>query len=223
MALIENTKGRKEGSGYQRIFDNEEFGYLVSKVQSAVISAGTELERIIKSKVNLIRNLDEFLELEIMPDGVMVAAKKEIKKSRKIESEGSEPDFMVFKRGNGRQRCCVIELKDGDSFDTKKAASEHASMHNFISRNAPNIPYTVHAFFCCFNQEDKEEIFRGFKERIRMEELLTGREFCGMLDIDYDEIVESRKADGKENLKYFLSELLKIPAVSEFLRETQYT
>ena len=219
MALIENAKGRTEGSGYQRVFNNDQLGTLISKVQGTVISAGTELERIIKSKVNLIHDLDAFLELEDMPFDIMVADKKEIKKCRKMDSEELEPDFMIFKREEGRQKCYIVELKDGDSFDTKKAAAEYAAMHRFIGENEKNIPCTVQSYFCSFNQEDKEEIYRGFKEKIGMDELMTGRVFCEMLDVDYDEIVETRKDDGYDNFNYFLSELLKVPAVSEFLKK----
>ena len=47
MALIENAKGRKDG-GYVRLLGDKELGLLISRVHSAVISAGTELEKIIK-------------------------------------------------------------------------------------------------------------------------------------------------------------------------------
>lgn len=43
MALIKDAEGRKDG-GYTRLFGNEELGLLISKVQAAVITAGTELE-----------------------------------------------------------------------------------------------------------------------------------------------------------------------------------
>ena len=78
MALIEKAKGRKDG-GYTRLFGNEQLGHLISRMQSTVISSGTELERTIKDKVNLIDDLDSFLKREIMPDGVFVADKRKVK------------------------------------------------------------------------------------------------------------------------------------------------
>ena len=218
MAFISKAKGRREGSGYERLFGNADLGYLMSRVQATVISSGSELERFIKSQVNLIPDLDEFLELEIMPEGVFVADKKMVKKSKKIDFAGAEPGFIIFKRREGKQRCHLVELKDGDTFDTKKAAAEHANMHSFISLNAQYIPYIVQVHFCSFNQDSRESIVIGFKNKITEEEAMTGREFCDLIELDYDEIIQSRTSQGPENIRYFLSELLRIDAVLDYLK-----
>ena len=48
---------------------------------------------------------------------------------------------------------------------------------------------------------------------------MTGREFCELLEIDYDEIVERRKADQESNLRCFVRELARIDRVAgEFRR-----
>ncbi len=213
MALIKNAKGRKEGSGYVRLFGDNELGRLVSRAHSAVISSGNELERIVKSRVQLIDDLDDFLSLEIMPDGVLVADKQNMKKCLALDFAGSEPDFMIFKRRQGNQNCHIVELKDGDSFDTKKAGAERRAMHGFISKNAQHIRYTVTAHFCCFNQNNKQAIYDGFKRKIALAQAMTGREFCDLLELDYDEIVRQRTEDADANLRYFLSELAKIDSV----------
>ncbi len=86
--LIKNAKGRKEGSGYTRLFDNEELGYLLSKIQATVILNGNELERIILSKSNLIDDLDQFITMienndnNIYNDGIYTCSKKALNKSR---------------------------------------------------------------------------------------------------------------------------------------------
>lgn len=102
----------------------------MSRVQSTVISAGTELERIILSKVEKIDDLDEFLEQEIMEDGVLIASKRQIKKCHSLTFPNAEPDFLIFKRRSDRQACHVVELKDGHAFDTKKSSAEHWSIHS---------------------------------------------------------------------------------------------
>ena len=213
MALIKKAKGRKEGSGYVRLFGDDGLGLLVSRAHSAVISSGSELEKLVKNQVQLIPNLDEFLAREIMPDGVLVADKKNMKKCKTLDFAGSEPDFMIFKRRQGSQNCHIVELKDGDSFDTKKAAAERRAMHDFISKNGRHIRYTVDAHFCCFNQNNKKAIYDGFKRKIALAEAMTGREFCELLELDYDAIVRQRTADADANLRYFLSELAKIDSV----------
>lgn len=71
MAKIRDRRSKESSGGYQRVFGNEELGHLMSRVQGSVIANGTELERIITSKVPKIENLDTFLERDIMKDGVL--------------------------------------------------------------------------------------------------------------------------------------------------------
>ena len=217
MARFKEAKGRKKGSGYARLFGNDELGALISRVHATVIKSGTELEQVIKDRVQLIANLDEFLKQEIMKDGVQVADKREVKRCVTLDFAGAEPDFLVFKRRSNTQACHVVELKDGDAFDTKKSAAEYQSMHTFLSQNARHMRYTVQAHFCCFNQDNKHAIFNGFKRRISLKEAMTGQEFCDLLELDYDEIVQARKEYGPENMREFLSELAKIEPVRKIL------
>lgn len=218
MALIEKGKGRKDG-GYSRLFGNSQLGSLISRVHSTVISSGTELEKLVKENVSLIDDLDEFLEREIMPEGVFLVDKPTIKNCKSFDSAGAEPDFIVFKRRNEKQACHVIELKDGDAFDTKKASAEHHAMRKFISKNAQHLQYTVHAHFCCFNQNDKKKIVEGFKNKIPPEAAMTGQEFCDLLEIEYETLNKERTKDQYSNLNYFLSELIKIDVVRDWIKK----
>lgn len=219
MARISDRNTKDSSGGYQRLFGVQELGYLISKVHGAVISAGSELERIILEKVDNIENLDEFLVPEIMPEGVFIAPKSQIKKCNQLDSLDAEPDFLVFKRRKGRQDCYVIELKDGDTFDTKKAAAERKALHSFTQYNGSQIHYKMHIFVCCFNQNDKKTIVQGFKNEFNENEVLTGIDFCKLLEIDYNEIVNMRKKDQHENFNYFITELLKIEQVEKEIRK----
>lgn len=194
-------------------------GELASKVQSAVISSGSELEAMIALQVRNIPDLDWFLGREIMPEGLLLARKRQIKRSATLDFAGSEPDFMVFKRRGGVQTCHIVELKDGHVFDTKKASAERQAMHGFIERNAQHIPYRFRAHFCAFNQDDRRAIWDGFKRRIALDEVMTGREFCELMEIDYDAIVEARRADGADNVEFFLAELVRIESIRRRLRD----
>lgn len=93
-----------------------------------------------------------------MSEGVLLARKRQIKRSETLDFSGSEPDFMVFKRRGGVQTCHIVELKDGHVFDTKKAGAERQAMHGFIERNAQHIQYRFQAHFCAFNQDDRHAI-----------------------------------------------------------------
>ncbi len=141
MARLRMARPRNTSGSYERLFDNAALGRLVSKIQSAVISSGSELEATIADLVPNIPDLDAFLGQEIMPEGVLLARKRQIKRSDILDFAGSEPDFMVFKRRHGLQACHIVELKDGHVFDTKKASAERQAMHGFIERNARHIQY----------------------------------------------------------------------------------
>ena len=219
MARVRNANPRNKSGSYARLFGDDELGDLVSKIHSAAISSGTELEAMIGNAVENIQDLDMFLKQEIMLEGVLLARKKQIKSSKILDFVGPEPDFMVFKRRKGIQTCHVIELKDGHVFDTKKASMEHQSIHGFVEKNGQHIQYRIKCHFCAFNQEDRNVIWEGFKKRIAPEEAMTGREFCELLEINYDEIVDGRRADGPDNIEFLLAEMIKIEPIRQRLRE----
>ena len=219
MARVQGAKGRSDGnSGYVRLLGDAQLGQLISRLHATVITAGRELEKIIQSSVTRIDDLDQFLEAEIMPDGVFLAHKSDLKRSQVLQFARAEPDFVIFKRRNNEQRCHVIELKDGDAFDTKKSAGERDSMHSFVEKNAQHIQFRVSVHVVAFNQDSRQVIYDGFKRMIPPSECMTGREFCGLLEIDYDEIVERRQQDADENFEYFMTELLSIERVREDIR-----
>ena len=219
MARLRDAAPKNASGAYERLFGDPELGALINKIQSTVIASGNELERIIANMVPTVPDLDTFLQQEIMDDGVRLVRKKQMKDCRTLDFSGAEPDFMVFKRRHGRQNCYIIELKDGHVFDTKKASAEHQAIHRFIERNARHIQYTVSAHFCAFNQEGNIAIYEGFKKKISVEEAMTGREFCELLEIDYDEIVAARMAHAPDNVEFLLTELVGIDDVRQRLVE----
>jgi hypothetical protein len=80
MALIEGRKGRDDG-GYTRLFGDSALGQLLSRVQSAVIASGSELERFVIENSRTLEDVDRFLGMDVVPEGVFVAPKKILKKS----------------------------------------------------------------------------------------------------------------------------------------------
>lgn len=218
---IRDAKGREDGnSGYTRVFENEELGSLISRVQATVISNGTELERLLVERCNTIEDIEKFIddaEIGEISDGVYLCRKKIIKKSSRYQVEGIkgiEPDLLVF-LVQQRRVCKVIELKDGDAFDTKKALGEKEHLEQFARNFGAMIPFVAEYYICCFNQEDKEIIKTGFKNTFDMNHIMTGSELCEILEIDIQEIKNIRKRDARDNMNYFMDELLKIDAVKE--------
>ena len=57
-------------------------------------------------------------------------------------------------------------------------------------------------------------IVKGFKGTFTIDNVMTGRELCNLLGIDYDAIIETRKQDAEDNVAYFTDELVKIPLIN---------
>ena len=220
MAKLNEATGRKDG-GYTRLFDHEQLGELTSMVHSAVIRSGTELEKTISdaAKTNniLIGDLDEFLADIGRTKGVWIAPKGAINRSNTVEFKGSPPDFIVF--DCDRKIGFVVELKDGDTFDTKHIASEINSFENQIEILEPGTGYECSIKFCAFNQIDNQRIVEGFKRKISLNQAMTGPEFCDLLMIDYEAIVVKRKVDSQENVVQFVSELMDIEDIRGMICE----
>ena len=223
---ISDMHGRRDGnSGYSSVFNSVQLGALISKIQSTVISNGSELERIILSKTQNIEDLNSFIdeaEVSNIKDGTYVCKKTILAKSR-YEITGRDgkkiqPDLLVF-LVQRRKICKIIELKDGDVFDTKKVIGERDHLKEFSELFGCRIPFTTEWYICCFNQNDKKAIVEGLKHAFTEDQILTGREFCDVLGLSYDEIVGSRLKDCEDNLNYFCAELLKIDVVKEKLQD----
>ena len=220
MVKLSEANGRK-GGGYTRLFDHERLGELTSKVHSAVIRSGVELENTIsdiaETKSTLIYDLDKFLAAISTANGTWIASKSAIKRCNSAEFKGSPPDFIVF--DCDQKVGYVVELKDGDTFDTKHIDSEINSFENLIECLEPETDYEFMINFCAFNQNDRQRIIEGFKNKISENQTMTGPEFCNLLDIDYEEIVTQRKVDSRENVVQFVSELIEIDDIREMLCE----
>lgn len=201
MALISNAKGRGEDetpSGYERLFGNKQLGRLISKVQATVISTGNELENFLAQR---IKN----------KQGISIGNINKEKRVFKGVKNGHDIviDSVIEREGKIK----LIEIKDGDTFDTKKVAGEVESLkivkEHLIKAGKQNV--SVH--YCSFNARDHEQIERGAKGLLPQNSAMTGKELCELLGLDFDKIVEERKSQQKENFDFFVNELKKIPEI----------
>lgn len=218
MALIQKSKGRTSGGGYERLFGNQALGALLSRVHATVISSGNELENLIASHANLVPDFDEFLKLQ--PSGTFLVTKAIIKRSS--YRSNMEPDLLVFELTPAVQHCYIIELKDGDTFDTKKAKGEITLLKDFQNNISSQLRCTTSIHICSFNQPDKNEIVKGFKKKITLKEAMTGVELCTILGLDYSQIVGSRIHQQVQNMEYFIDQLLVVAEVkAEIIKKFQ--
>lgn len=219
MAKISETKGRSDAnSGYGRLFGNQQLGLLMSKVHATVIRSGNELEHLVEAETpnHLKTTLEAILwQKQLLPTNRQVVFQGHMLETSK--GGGVTVDVAIF--DHQQQKVWVIELKDGDTFDTKKSSGELVSMTRFTDWIAEKTGYSANYYFCSFNQDNKLAIVRGAKGRFDMSHAMTGRELCNLLDIDYDILRNKRQSQQSENLKYFLSELLKISEVRQVIQE----
>lgn len=198
MAKIRETKeGRRDG-GYSRLFGNEDLGALFSQIHATSIRAGTELELLIEDKANVLEDVDSFVN-GTLKGGTYLITKKLMKK-HPILKGSKEPDFLIVRIE--KNKCLIIEVKDGDSFDTKKSAGERKHLIDYQNHLSTQIPYTTSIHVCCFNQENKQVIVDGFKGEFSIKEVMTGSEFCNLIGIKKQDILKIRKNHQKDNVKY---------------------
>ncbi len=51
-----------------------------------------------------------------------------------------------------------------------------------------------------------------------MDQCITGRQLCGLLKINYDEIIRIRTNDRQDNLAYFIESLPSIPNIYHMIK-----
>lgn len=221
MAKIRDSKPKQSSGGYERLVGNTELANIFTKAQSTVISNGTELEKIISGMACTVIDLDTFIDdcdKGVISDGRYLCTKKQVKTSA-YRLKGHEPDFIAFMVSKAKNVCYVIELKDGDAFDTKKSIAEKEMLQLFVNHLAPKIPFRTKYYICCFNQMDKNKIVTGFKGVFTTDEVMTGKEFCDILEIDYNAIMNLRKTDTADNFRYVVEKMTEIKAIKDRISE----
>lgn len=220
MARIADTKGRPdENSGYVRLLGSKRLGLLISRLHATVIRAGNELERLLEQSTpsSLKTSLPEAIQSAKLGshDTLQVVFSPKIQK--RAASHGITGDIVVF--DHARRHISVIEVKDGDTFDTKKASGELESMQLSGAALESDTGYSASLHFCSFNQLDKDAIVLGAKGRFSPEQVMTGRELCAILGIDYDAFAARRRSEQAQNLDYFLDQVALIPELRDRLRQ----
>lgn len=200
MAKVSDMNGRVDG-GYFRLFGDKKRGHLASQIHAASIRAGNELEKnlgasIGKQHINTLRN--------IFKDSLVNHAKEVVLKPsmpRSGETRGIVSDFAVFY--HREQRFIVVELKDGDTFDTQKSPATKTNLQTITTYISHHTHYSGDFAVCSFNATDKQAIVDGFKRQFTIDQVMTGYELCFHLEVDYEDIMNQRASDQAENRHYF--------------------
>jgi len=220
VSKIQDTKGRvDDNSGYVRLFGNPALGHLVSRIHATVIRSGNQLEKLLEqaTPATLNAELGDAIAEARNPkaSGIRVVFSPRIKKS--ADRHGITGDIVAFDYDD--RNLAVIEVKDGDTFDTKKASGELDSLQATARDLAKQTGFRAQIYFCSFNQGDKAAIVLGAKGRFSTEQVMTGRELCDILGIGFESFVAARRREQAANLEYFLRELVSVPDIAARLRQ----
>jgi len=220
VSKIQDTKGRgDDNSGYVRLFGNPPLGHLISRVHATVIRTGNELEKLLEQATPASHKagLSDALAEARGPkaSGTRVVFSPRIKKS--ADRRGITGDIVALDYDQRSLR--VIEVKDGDTFDTKKASGELESLQATARDLAQQTGFKAQIYFCSFNQDEKAAIVMGAKGRFSTEQVMTGRELCDILGIDFEAFVAARKREQVSNLEFFLRELVSVTEIAARLRQ----
>lgn len=217
MVRLADTK-QPPRSNYALVFGNDEVGSLITRIHAASIKGGHEIERLIVERARVVPgDLDSYLDATSYEPQPTLATQAQVKASKTLTTRDKKapPDFVVF---SGKS-CYAVEMKIGTDFDTKKSESEIARLTEFVADNAPKISFRVTERLCSFTAQDGERIVEGLKGRFRRDQVLTGREFCELVGVNYEEIVREWSKHQQENLEYLVETLLAIGPVKEELRK----
>lgn len=197
-------KKHKTSGSYGRLFDDEKIGLVMSDVQSTAIRNGNELEKLIERYSNPLTNNDtcnliDEIESGTIQDGTYLLSKDSYRGTA-IAIPNHEPDYLIVQAHGTNVKIFVVEMKDGDDFDTKKSNGELETLtacNDFIENN---FEISTDYALCCFNQKSRLNIVRGLKNRFDEAHVMTGNEFCELVGIEYEAIIKERKSDASDNI-----------------------
>jgi len=210
MVLIENCNPVTTSGSYARLFGDTKIGKLITKIQSASITMGNDLEKQIlkfaaeRGAIITDDNINDFFN-HTLPDGVFIIPKSIRDRRLKFSQK---PDIIVV--SVQKNTCKVIEIKLGDNFDTKKSSGEKEHLESYARKLDQTAGYRVSFAVCMFFADNKQAIIKGFKGMITEHEAITGRELCNLVGIDYNKISDTISTDQTENRLFLMRTMLNI-------------
>ena len=220
-------KKHKTSGSYGRLFDDEKIGLVMSDVQSTAIRNGNELEKLIERHSNPLTNNDTRKLINEIKSGTIqngtYLLSKDSYRGTAIAIPNHEPDYIVVQANDMNIKIVIVEMKDGDDFDTKKSNAELETLTACKDFVENNFEISTDYALCCFNQKSRQNIVRGLKNRFDEEHVMTGNEFCELVGIEYEAIIKERKSDASDNIMELARRLTDCDNFVAALEELGYT
>ena len=176
-----NAKPKHSSGAYERVFNNAELGNLITKVQSTAISNGNELEKLILKLIKKESIIHDF--------------DKFIEEYKRTFFTAGSAIKLIPKKVIKKSK--KLKQNFEPDFIVLKADQEEECCYIVELKDG-------------FTFDTKKVIKQGLKNTFEIEEIMTGREFCKLININYNKILEIRKNNGEENFEYFINKLLRI-------------
>lgn len=195
-------------TNYAKLFGDLDIGMLISAIQGTIIALGDSLEKIIPEIAITIDDdmVDAFMK-KTLPPGIYVIPKSVMRKSKYFMFD-EQPDLLLV--NVDKNTCKVMEIKLGKNFDTKKVDGELASLKSYAETLERGTTYRISIGFCAWYAKDKKAIVKGFKGKITEKEAFTGKDFCEMAHINFEDVEKAIISHEEENRKVFFKRVFEI-------------
>ena len=98
------------------------------------------------------------------------------------------------------------------NFDTQKAPKMKETLQTIADYITSLTGLATRYYVCAFYATTIDSIYHGLKRAFAQENIITGRQFCQMLEIEYEIVLDKAVADQADNLHYFLHKAAEIKA-----------
>jgi len=227
-------KGDIKESGYYQVFQDEEIAKVIQLVQSTCISNGTELERIIFSKVKCDKyeSKKKFkLTFDIFIDIIKNATSNVYFKSISIDKDFFIKNGIKFSGKNKMildsafyfyetKTLYLGEIKNGMGLDTKKSEKEVDSLSTFKDLCLIYLDgVEIYPFMVLFNCNDlsHSSIKTNRTDFIKY----TGEKYCELVKVSHDEIKSITLEDAKDNREFFHKKIIQTTPDKILLEEVK--
>jgi len=204
MAQIKDANP-KTPSAYLRVTDNPFLAEILQKSHSTMIRNGNELEDLIaeNSNLNVSKNISiSSFDPSDYEDQTLI---HKFKIENQTSIKNTHVDFLLINPKN--KSMILIEMKDGDNFDTKKATGEIDKLENCQRHfNKTYSEWETKASIVLWNNEDITQA--SFKDFRAKNYIINGRTIQNTLGVKWDNIELKRKQDRFFNTKWLIRNIL---------------
>lgn len=187
------------------LFKDVRISNLITRVHSAMIRAGNELEELLAKHTkhsvhppSKKKKSVDYEDLTLPISGCTFIPKLVFKNCQGVEN--TNLDIAVADADS--KTIYTIEMKDGSDFDTKKSKAEREKLQNVTAwLSKMHADWTVVPKIIFWRCPDLKTA--SFKDKLAQSWLMTGREAESILGVTFDCVEKSREADREQNDKDF--------------------